>query len=117
MSLSQAGNSSNRKIQKLLLASLSQTITVRMARRTTTSHVFTIIVSLVLAAGCKSVIDRQDVRPKVLRDVPSQNLAFRLTPDANAPADTTADDLLEKLETVATDFTTRRKDDALLRTV
>ena len=88
-----------------------------MARRTTTSHVFTIIVSLVLAAGCKSVIDRQDVRPKVLRDVPSQNLAYRLTPDTNAPADTTADDVLEKLGTVATDFTTRRKDDALLRTV
>ncbi len=88
-----------------------------MVRRTTTSHVFTIIVSLVLAAGCKSVIDRQDVRPKVLRDVPSQNLAYRLTPDTNAPADANADDLLEKLGTVATDFTTRRKDEALLRTV
>jgi hypothetical protein len=88
-----------------------------MARRTTTSHVFTIIVSLVLAAGCKSVIDRQDVRPKVLRDVPSQNLAYRLSPDTNAPPDPTADDLLEKLGTVATDFTTRRKDEALLRTV
>ncbi len=88
-----------------------------MARRTTTSHVFTIIVSLALAAGCKSVIDRQDVRPKVLRDVPSQNLAYRLTPDTNAPADANADDPLEKLGTVATDFTTKRKDEALLRTV
>jgi hypothetical protein len=87
-----------------------------MARRTTTSHVFTIIVSLVLAAGCKSVIDRQDVRPKVLRDVPSQNLAYRLTPDTNAPSDT-YDDPLEKLGTVATDFATKRKDEALLRTV
>jgi hypothetical protein len=88
-----------------------------MARRTTTSHVFTIIVSLVLAAGCKSVIDRQDVRPKVLRDVPSQNLAYRLTPDANAPSDANADDILEKLGTVAADFLTRRKEEALLRTV
>ncbi len=88
-----------------------------MARRTTISHVFTIIVSLVFAAGCKSVIDRQDVRPKVLRDVPSQNLAYRLTPDANAPADANADDPLEKLATVATDFTNRRKDEALIRTV
>jgi hypothetical protein len=88
-----------------------------MARRTTISHVFTIIVSLVFAAGCKSVIDRQDVRPKVLRDVPSQNLAYRLTPDANAPSDVNADDPLEKLATVATDFTNRRKDEALLRTV
>jgi len=92
-------------------------MTIRMARRTTTSHVFTIIVSLVLAASCKSVIDRQDVRPKVLRDVPSQNLAYRLTPDTNAPSDPNADELLEKLGTVATDFTTRRKDEALLRTV
>ena len=88
-----------------------------MARRTTISHVFTIIVSLVFAAGCKSVIDRQDVRPKVLRDVPSHNLAYRLTPDANAPSDVNADDPLEKLATVATDFTNRRKDEALLRTV
>jgi hypothetical protein len=88
-----------------------------MTRRTTTSHVFTIIVSLVLAAACKSVIDRQDVRPKVLRDVPSQNLAYRLTPDTNAPSNANADDPLEKLDTVANDFATRRKDDALLRTV
>jgi hypothetical protein len=57
------------------------------------------------------------VRPKVLRDVPSQNLAYRLTPDTNAPSDPSADDLLEKLGTVATDFTTRRSDEALLRTV
>ena len=88
-----------------------------MARRTTTSHVFTIIVSLVLAAGCKSVIERQDVRPKVLRDVPSQNLAYRLTADANAPSDLDADDSLDKLGTVANDFNTKRKDEALLRTV
>ncbi|HEX6044672.1 MAG TPA: hypothetical protein VFZ22_09315 [Pyrinomonadaceae bacterium] len=88
-----------------------------MARRTTTSHVFTIIVSLVLAAACKSVIDRQDVRPKVLRDVPSQNLAYRLTTDTNAPSDVNADDLLEKIGTVANDFATKRKDEALLRTV
>ena len=88
-----------------------------MARRTTTSHVFTIIVSLVLAAACKSVIDRQDVRPKVLRDVPSQNLAYRLTTDTNMPSDANADDPLEKIGTVANDFATKRKDEALLRTV
>ena len=88
-----------------------------MARRTTTSHVFTIIVSLVLAAACKSVIDRQDVRPKVLRDVPSQNLAYRLATDTNAPSDANAEDLLEKIGTVANDFATKRKDEALLRTV
>ena len=46
-----------------------------MARRTTTSRVFTIIVTLVIAAGCKSVVTRQDVRPRVLRDVPSEVVA------------------------------------------
>src|SRR3712207_4114512 len=88
-----------------------------MARRTSTSHVFTIIVTLVFAAGCKSVIDRQDVRPRVLRDVPSQNLAYRLTPDSPPPNEVDAADPLEKLEAIANDFTTKRQDDALLRTV
>lgn len=88
-----------------------------MPRRTTTSHVFPIIVTLVIAAGCKSVIDRQDVRPRILRDVPAQNLAYRLSPDTTAPVDTDAGDTLEKLETVANDFSTKRTDDALLRTV
>src|SRR4029434_5550746 len=91
-------------------------MTTRMARRTTTSHVFTIIVSLVLAASCKSVIDRQDVRPKVLRDVPARNLAYRLAPDVSAPS-TDIDDPFEKFGPVATDFSTKRKDEALLRTV
>ena len=89
-----------------------------MARRTPTSHVFTILIALVIAAGCKSVIERRDdVRPRVLRDVPSQNLAYRLAPDATPPTDLDVDDLLEKLETIANEFSTKRTDDALLRTV
>lgn len=88
-----------------------------MVGRTSTPHVFTIIVTLIFTAGCKSVVDRQDVRPRVLRDVPSQNLAYRLTPDSSAPADLNGDDLLDKLEVISTDFATNRKDDALLRTV
>ena len=89
-----------------------------MARRTPTSHVFTILVTLVIVAGCKSVIERRDdVRPRVLRDVPSQNLAYRLAPDTTPPADLQTDDTLEKLETIANEFSTKRTDDALLRTV
>jgi hypothetical protein len=89
-----------------------------MARRTPTFHVFALIVTLVIAAGCKSVIERrEDVRPRVLRDVPSQNLAYRLSPDATEPADLESVDLLEKLETIANEFSTKRTDDALLRTV
>jgi hypothetical protein len=82
----------------------------------TTSSTLTILFTLIFAAGCKSVIDRQDVRPRVLRDVPARNLAFRLTPDVSPPA-TNYDDPSEKFEAVTNDFATRRKDEALVRTV
>lgn len=83
-----------------------------------TSYVFTIIVTLVFAAGCKSVIDRRDdVRPRVLRDVPAQNLAYRLSPDHSGPSDTNAEDPLEKLEVISNEFATKRPNEALLRTV
>jgi hypothetical protein len=89
-----------------------------MPRRTPTSCVLTILATLVIAAGCKSVVQRQDVRPRVLRDVPSQNLAYRLTPDTTPPTTTIeVDDPLEKVEAIANDFSTKRTDDALLRTV
>ena len=82
----------------------------------TTSSTVTILLTLIFAAGCKSVIERQDVRPRVLRDVPARNLAYRLSPDVSPPA-TTYDDPLEKFEPVTNDFATRRKDEALVRTV
>lgn len=90
-----------------------------MARRTATSHIFIVLFTLVFAAGCKSVIERQDVRPRVLRDVPAQNLAYRLSPDTSSPADidTGAEDLLEKMPAISEEFATKRPDDALLRTV
>ncbi len=78
--------------------------------------VLTILFTLTFAVGCKSVIERQDVRPRVLRDVPARNLAYRLTPDVTPPA-TNFDDPLEKFEPVTNDFATRRKDEALIRTV
>ncbi len=86
-----------------------------MVRRT--SHVITVIVTLIFAAGCKSIVTREDVRPRVLRDVPSQNLAYRLTPDSSAPPDKNADDPLDKLEIISTEFATKRPNEALLRTV
>jgi hypothetical protein len=88
-----------------------------MARRIPTPSVFTIIVTLVFAAACKNVIDRrEDVRPRVLRDVPAQNLAYRLQPDSSAPT-VDADDATEKLESISNEFATKRTNDALLRTV
>ena len=82
----------------------------------TTSSALTILLTLFFATGCKSVVEHQDVRPKILRDVPARNLAYRLSPDITAPP-TDSDDTLEKFGPVATDFSTKRKDEALLRTV
>jgi hypothetical protein len=71
---------------------------------------------LVLAVGCKTVIDRQNVTPRVLRDVPARNLAYRLSPDVTPPS-SGIDETLDKFGPVANDFSTKRKDEALLRTV
>lgn len=62
-------------------------------------------------------MERQDVRPLVMRDVPAQRLAYRFEPDVGLPAEIKDDESNEKLAAIQTDFTTRRTDDALLRTV
>ena len=87
-----------------------------MSRLTTTSSILPILLSLVFAAGCKSVIERQDVRPRVLRDVPARNLAYRLQPDVNAPSSAKPEDA-DKDVNVANFFAAKRENDALLRTI
>ena len=83
----------------------------------TCSFVVMLCVFLCLfAAGCKNVVDRQNVTPRVLHDVPSRNLAYRLSPDVTPPS-TEIDDTLDKNAAVANDFSTKRKDEASLRTV
>jgi len=69
----------------------------------------------VAVISCRSVIDRQDVRPRVLRDVPARNLAYRLTPDVSPPSAEIED--FDKFPAVANDFAGKRKDEALIRTV
>jgi hypothetical protein len=69
----------------------------------------------VAVIGCRSVIDRQDVRPRVLRDVPARNLAYRLTPDVSPPAAEIEE--FDKFPAVANEFAGKRKDEALIRTV
>ena len=71
---------------------------------------------LIFVVGCKNVIDRQNVTPRVLRDVPARNLAYRLSADVTPPS-SEIDDTLDKFPAVANDFSTKRKDEALLRTV
>ena len=84
----------------------------------TTTFIVTVLSFLVTAAvGCQTITDRRDVRPLVLRDVPAQRLAFRLEPDVDPPAEVSAEEVTDKLETVQADFNSRRPDDALLRTI
>lgn len=89
----------------------------RKSKITTTSSALIILFTLIFAAGCKSVIERhQDVRPRILRDVPARNLAYRLSPDVSPPS-SNYEDPLDRFAAVTNDFATRRKDDALVRTV
>ncbi len=74
------------------------------------------LVSLIFVTGCKSVIERQDVRPRVLRDVPARNLAYRFNPDVSPPS-TNFEDITDKFEAVANDFSAKRENEALIRTV
>jgi len=74
------------------------------------------VLCVVVVAGCKSVIDRQqNVTPRVLRDVPARNLAYRLQADVSPPSSEIEE--LDKFAAVANDFSTKRKDEILLRTV
>ncbi|HSE30246.1 MAG TPA: hypothetical protein VLA93_01585 [Pyrinomonadaceae bacterium] len=62
------------------------------------------------------MIERQDVRPRVLRDVPARVLAYRLEADIDSPRQQ-IEDPGEKHEAIQKDFSTRRTNDALIRTV
>jgi len=83
---------------------------------TPSASTLAILVSLIFATACKSVIERQDVRPRVLRDVPARNLAYRLNPDVSPPT-TNFEDPTDRFAAVANDFAAKRENDALIRTV
>lgn len=88
-----------------------------MSRRTATVSILPILFTVLLAGGCKSVIEREDVRPRVLRDVPARNLAFRLAPDVSVPSNLENDELADKDVNIANFFAAKRENDALLRTI
>lgn len=67
--------------------------------------------------SCKTLIERRDVRPLILRDVPSQRLAFRFETDVVVPAAIINEGADDKVESIQLDFSTRRQDDALIKTV
>ena len=71
---------------------------------------------LILSVACRSDGEAQRVRPRQLRDVPAQRLAFNFQADIQPPTAITNDEAT-KLAAIQQDFDTRRKNEALLRTV
>lgn len=74
------------------------------------------LVLLLWTAACREDSDPQRVRPRQLRDVPAQRLAFNFQADVELPPGLTTEET-KTLEAIQQDFDNRRKDDALLRTV
>src|SRR4029079_6300869 len=68
-----------------------------------------------ISVGGKNVVEPQNVIPRVVRDLPARNLAYRLSADVTPPSSDIED--LDKFAAVANDFSTKRKDEILLRTV
>ena len=68
---------------------------------------------LLFAASCRSESDAQRVRPRQLRDVPAQRLAFTFAADVDAPPNATTEET-KPLPAIQQDFDTRRKDDSLI---
>ena len=76
------------------------------------------IAGLLLATACRSDSEAQRVRPRQLRDVPAQRLAFTFAADVDAPPNFNAEEA-KPIAAIQQDFDERRKDEAvaLLRTI
>jgi len=73
-------------------------------------------VLITCALACRPDSQGQSVRPRQLRDVPAQRLAFSFQADVQPPAGTASEDV-PKLPAIQQDFDEHRKADALLGTV
>jgi hypothetical protein len=73
---------------------------------------------LAFLGACRSDSEAQRVRPRQLRDVPAQRLAFTFTADADAPPGSNAEEA-KTIPAIQQDFDERRKAEALvlLRTI
>lgn len=93
--------------------------TARGVRRRA-SAIFLAAACVAASVACEQIRDRMSVRPRLLRDVPAERLAFRFEPDfdtSGLPTSFTDDEPEEPLATVRTDFETRRPEERLVRTV
>ena len=68
---------------------------------------------LAFGIACKSDSEAQRVRPRQLRDVPSQRLAFTFTADVEPPANISTEEA-KPIPAIQQDFDVRRKDEALV---
>ena len=76
-----------------------------------------LVAASLFGASCKSIIESRDVVPLVLRDVPAQRLAFRFDADVEIPAEVVDEAVDDKIESIQLDFSTRRQEEALIKTV
>jgi hypothetical protein len=79
--------------------------------------IIAIFAASLCGSSCKTLIERRDVRPLVLRDVPAQRLAFRVETDVAVPIEVINEGVDDKVESIQLDFSTRRQDEALIKTV
>jgi len=75
-----------------------------------------LLVVPLLASACKSPTDSQTLRPRQLRDVPANKLAFNFQADVQPPENLPSDEA-KTLPAIQQDFDSKRPNDALLRTV
>src|SRR6267378_3401346 len=73
-------------------------------------------VLIICSLACSPDPESQQVRPRQLRDVPAQRLAFSFQADVQPPSGITSEDV-PKLAAIQQDFDEHRKVDALLGTV
>src|SRR2546421_3044081 len=75
-----------------------------------------IVVLALLIPACHTDRDSQTLRPRQLRDVPAQKLAFNFQADVEPPANLSSDEA-KSAPAIQQDFDSRRQQDALQRTV
>jgi hypothetical protein len=79
-------------------------------------RVVTLLLAISLSSfglACKSDSEAQRVRPRQLRDVPAQRLAFTFSADVEAPPNASAEDS-KPIQAIQQDFDVRRKDEELV---
>lgn len=91
-------------------------ITQRLKFYRVTASLLAGVILFAIATSCRRDNDPQGLRPRQLRDVPANKLAFSFTADVEPPA-LAGNEETKSIPAIQDDFDNRRKDEALLRTV